>query len=174
VDISQYVGGGIVVFNLRSRNLRWQQHLDLSTDHTKYRAYMYSAPTLVDLNRDGKMEIVVGTSMVGLLCCALLCCAVLCCAVRCCAVLCCAVLCCAVLCCAVLCCAVLCCFGCVALCCTVLCCLPCSALCLFTSCSLTDRWSDHRQHYCIARHTVCASAMSHACILTCTLFCCMQ
>jgi len=96
VDISQYVGGGIVVFNLRSRNLRWQQHLDLSTDHTKYRAYMYSAPTLVDLNRDGKMEIVVGTSMVGLLCCALLCCAVLCCAVRCCAVLCCAVLCCAV------------------------------------------------------------------------------
>ncbi|KAA6427087.1 MAG: defective in exine formation DEX1, partial [Trebouxia sp. A1-2] len=63
VDISQYVGGGIVVFNLRSRNLRWQQHLDLSTDHTKYRAYMYSAPTLVDLNRDGKMEIVVGTSM---------------------------------------------------------------------------------------------------------------
>ncbi|DBA92804.1 TPA: hypothetical protein ACH3X1_002991 [Trebouxia sp. C0004] len=63
VDISQYVGGGVAVFNLRSRNLRWQQHLDLSTDHTKYRAYMYSAPTLVDLNRDGKMEIVVGTSM---------------------------------------------------------------------------------------------------------------
>ena len=64
VDISQYVGGGIVVFNLRTRNLRWQQHLDLSTDHTQYRAYIYSAPTLVDLNRDGKMEIIVGTSMV--------------------------------------------------------------------------------------------------------------
>ncbi|KAL3137120.1 hypothetical protein ABBQ32_006695 [Trebouxia sp. C0010 RCD-2024] len=63
VDISQYVGGGIVVFNLRTRNLRWQQHLDLSTDHTQYRAYIYSAPTLVDLNRDGKMEIIVGTSM---------------------------------------------------------------------------------------------------------------
>ena len=64
VDISQYVGGGIVVFNLRTRNLRWQQHLDLSTDHTQYRAYIYSAPTLVDINRDGKMEIIVGTSMV--------------------------------------------------------------------------------------------------------------
>lgn len=64
VDISQYVGGGIVVFNLRTRNLRWQQHLDLSTDHTQYQAYIYSAPTLVDLNRDGKMEIIVGTSMV--------------------------------------------------------------------------------------------------------------
>lgn len=53
-----------MVFNLRTRNLRWQQHLDLSTDHTQYRAYIYSAPTLVDLNRDGKMEIIVGTSMV--------------------------------------------------------------------------------------------------------------
>lgn len=58
-----------MVFNLRTRNLRWQQHLDLSTDHTQYRAYIYSAPTLVDLNRDGKMEIIVGTSMVRPLAC---------------------------------------------------------------------------------------------------------
>ena len=58
-----------MVFNLRTRNLRWQQHLDLSTDHTQYRAYIYSAPTLVDLNRDGKMEIIVGTSMVQHLSC---------------------------------------------------------------------------------------------------------
>lgn len=68
IDIGQYVAGGIVVFNLRSRNLRWQTHLDLSTDHTQFLAYIYSAPTLVDLNRDGKMEIIVGTSMVSLPC----------------------------------------------------------------------------------------------------------
>lgn len=61
-----------MVFNLRTRNLRWQQHLDLSTDHTQYRAYIYSAPTLVDLNRDGKMEIIVGTSMVQHLSCTIL------------------------------------------------------------------------------------------------------
>lgn len=67
IDISQYVAGGIVVYNLRSRNLRWQTHLDLSTDHTQYLAYIYSAPTLVDINRDGKMEIIVGTSMVSVL-----------------------------------------------------------------------------------------------------------
>ena len=70
---------------------------------------MYSAPTLVDLNRDGKMEIVVGTSMVGLLCCAVLCCAVLC----------------------QLCCAEM--YS------ATLSALPCSALCLFISFSLTDR-----------------------------------
>lgn len=65
IDISQYVAGGIVVYNMRSRNLRWQTHLDLSTDHTEFRASIYSAPTLVDINRDGKMEIIVGTSMVS-------------------------------------------------------------------------------------------------------------
>ena len=68
IDISQYVAGGIVVYNLRSRNLRWQTHLDLSTDHTQFLAYIYSAPTLVDINRDGKMEIIVGTSMASCLC----------------------------------------------------------------------------------------------------------
>ena len=67
LDISQYVAGGIVVFNLNTGSVRWQQHLDLSTDHTQYRAYIYSAPTLVDINRDGKMEIIVGTSMVRVL-----------------------------------------------------------------------------------------------------------
>ena len=37
--------------------------LDLTTDSTKLRAYIYSAPTVVDLEADGQMEVVVGTSM---------------------------------------------------------------------------------------------------------------
>jgi hypothetical protein len=49
----------------RSRFIKWSQHLDLTTDFTKYRAYVYSSPTLADINRDGKMEIVVGTSVVS-------------------------------------------------------------------------------------------------------------
>ena len=69
--MSKYVGGAIVVFDLRLRRVKWQQHLDLSTDSTDYRAYIYSAPVLADLDRDGKLEIVVGTSAVRLprLCC---------------------------------------------------------------------------------------------------------
>ena len=62
--MSKYVGGAIVVFDLRLRRVKWQQHLDLSTDSTPYRAYIYSAPVLVDLDRDGKLEVVVGTSAV--------------------------------------------------------------------------------------------------------------
>lgn len=66
IDIAQYVAGGVVVFNLRTRALLWQQHLDLSTDHTAYRAYIYSAPTVADIDKDGKLEILLGTSEVSL------------------------------------------------------------------------------------------------------------
>ena len=64
LDISKYVAGGIVVFDIHTRAVKWRQHLDLSTDSTSFRAYIYSAPLLVDLDRDGKLEIVVGTSAV--------------------------------------------------------------------------------------------------------------
>lgn len=67
VDMAKYIAGGIAVFDLHNRQLKWTQHLDLSTDHTQFRAYIYSAPTLADINRDGKLEIIVGTSMVRLL-----------------------------------------------------------------------------------------------------------
>ncbi|KAF5841733.1 hypothetical protein DUNSADRAFT_11513 [Dunaliella salina] len=63
LDISKYVGSGVVAFDLRTRRLKWTQHLDLSTDTTTYRAYAYASPTLADINQDGKMEVVVGTSM---------------------------------------------------------------------------------------------------------------
>jgi len=63
VDISKYIASGVVAFQLSSRTLKWSQHLDLTTDVTKYRAYAYASPTLVDINRDGKMEIILGTSV---------------------------------------------------------------------------------------------------------------
>lgn len=43
--------------------MRWSLHLDLTTDSTQFRAYIYSAPTLVDLDGDGSLEIIVGTSV---------------------------------------------------------------------------------------------------------------
>lgn len=65
LDLSKYVAGGLVVFNAQTRSIKWQLHLDLSTDNNAFRAYIYSNPTLADLNGDGKLEIIVGTSMVS-------------------------------------------------------------------------------------------------------------
>lgn len=39
-----------MVFDLRTKAIKWEQHLDLSTDSTTYKAYAYAAPTLADVN----------------------------------------------------------------------------------------------------------------------------
>ena len=65
VDRSKYIASGLVAFDLRTRIVKWSTHMDLSTDSTTYRAYAYSAPTLVDIDRDGKLEVIAGTSVVS-------------------------------------------------------------------------------------------------------------
>eukprot|EP00250_Pteridium_aquilinum_P004014 c14266_g1_i1 orf=272-2908(+) len=62
VDISKYVACAILVFNLDTKQLKWKKLLDLSTDDGQYRAYVYSSPTVVDLDNDGFLDIIVGTS----------------------------------------------------------------------------------------------------------------
>lgn len=51
-----------MVFNLDTKQVKWTVELDLSTDSVSYRAYIYSSPTVVDVDEDGFLEIVVGTS----------------------------------------------------------------------------------------------------------------
>eukprot|EP00892_Ulva_mutabilis_P001015 jgi/Ulvmu1/10914/UM007_0091.1 len=63
VDASMYVASGIVVYDLPRRTLKWSTHLDMTTDHVDLRAYVYSAPTLADLNHDGKLEVIAATSV---------------------------------------------------------------------------------------------------------------
>ena len=65
IDMTKYVAGAVVVFDIPLRQVKWVQHLDLSTESTQFRAYIYSAPVLADLDSDGKLEVIVGTSMVG-------------------------------------------------------------------------------------------------------------
>lgn len=62
IDIGKYVAGGIVVFNLDTKQVKWTVKLDLSTDTAKFRGYIYSSPTVVDLDGDGNLDILVGTS----------------------------------------------------------------------------------------------------------------
>jgi hypothetical protein len=40
-----------------------QRHLDLTTSRSKLRAHMYGTPAIADIDRDGRTEIVVGTSL---------------------------------------------------------------------------------------------------------------
>lgn len=64
IDVGKYVGGSIVVFNLDTKQVKWTKDLDLSTDTGigNFRAYIYSSPTVVDLDGDGNLDILVGTS----------------------------------------------------------------------------------------------------------------
>ncbi|KAK4418972.1 protein DEFECTIVE IN EXINE FORMATION 1 [Sesamum alatum] len=62
IDIGKYVAGGIVVFNLETKQVKWTAQLDLSTDTGDFRAYIYSSPTVADLDGDGNLDILVGTS----------------------------------------------------------------------------------------------------------------
>ncbi|KAG2690779.1 hypothetical protein I3760_09G205200 [Carya illinoinensis] len=62
INIGKYVAGSIVVINLDTKQVKWTADLDLSTDTGNFRAYIYSSPTVVDLDGDGYMDILVGTS----------------------------------------------------------------------------------------------------------------
>lgn len=62
IDIGKYLASSIVVFDLDTKQVKWTAELDLSTDKGNYRAYIYSSPTVVDLDGDGYMDILVGTS----------------------------------------------------------------------------------------------------------------
>ncbi|XP_065852372.1 protein DEFECTIVE IN EXINE FORMATION 1 [Euphorbia lathyris] len=62
IDIGKYVGGSVVVFNLDTKQVKWTKELDQSTDTGNYRAYIYSSPTVADLDGDGNLDILVGTS----------------------------------------------------------------------------------------------------------------
>ena len=63
VDMAKYIASGIVIFDLATREIKASRHLDLSTDHIEHRAFVYSSPTLADLDKSGTLDIVLGTSV---------------------------------------------------------------------------------------------------------------
>ena len=53
------------MFDMMHRVVRWSQHLDMTTKETSvdYKAFMTSSPVVLDIDRDGKMEIIVGNQV---------------------------------------------------------------------------------------------------------------
>lgn len=62
IDIGKYVASSIVVFNLDTKQVKWTAELDLSTNTGNFSAYISSTPTVIDLDGDGNLDILVGTS----------------------------------------------------------------------------------------------------------------
>lgn len=62
INIGKYVASSIYAFNLDTKQVKWKAELDLSTDNGNFRAYIYSSPTVVDLDGDGYLNVLVGTS----------------------------------------------------------------------------------------------------------------
>ncbi|KAJ5075677.1 protein defective in exine formation 1 [Anaeramoeba ignava] len=64
IDLDEYVACGIAVFNLSDYgNLLWTAHLELSTENAQDRAYCFTSPTVVDLDGDGELDIILGTGL---------------------------------------------------------------------------------------------------------------
>jgi hypothetical protein len=65
-DPADYIAGGVACWDLEEQRWLWTVHLDLTTDKTKFKALIHGSPTVVDLDGDGRYEVVIGTSL-GLL-----------------------------------------------------------------------------------------------------------
>lgn len=63
LDASMYFASALVCFDLQTQGWRWNIHLDLSTNKTGHQAKILAQPTAADMDGDGRMEVLVGTSL---------------------------------------------------------------------------------------------------------------
>ena len=63
VRLGDYLASGVVALSLRTGGVVWAAHLDLSTEATEFTARALASPTVADVDGDGSLEVVVGTSM---------------------------------------------------------------------------------------------------------------
>jgi hypothetical protein len=62
-NAGSYYASALLCYDLQTQEYRWSQHLDLSTNLTGLTAQIYSQPTVVDLDGDGRYEVLLGTAL---------------------------------------------------------------------------------------------------------------
>eukprot|EP01094_Clydonella_sp_ATCC50884_P026780 TRINITY_DN7459_c0_g1_i1.p1 TRINITY_DN7459_c0_g1~~TRINITY_DN7459_c0_g1_i1.p1 ORF type:complete len:629 (+),score=176.85 TRINITY_DN7459_c0_g1_i1:161-2047(+) len=62
-NFRKYVAGAVVIVDPESGEVKSTTPLDLTTDTTEYRGYLSSSPVVVDINGNGKYDILVGTGV---------------------------------------------------------------------------------------------------------------
>lgn len=63
IDIRNYIAGGIVVYDIATKEVKWEANMDLAVDNGQQSAYVYASPTVADVDADGNLEVVVGTTL---------------------------------------------------------------------------------------------------------------
>ena len=61
-DPSGYVAGGLACWDLNEQDWTWMVHLDLTTDTSKFKALIYSTPTVADIDGDIPLFLILITS----------------------------------------------------------------------------------------------------------------
>jgi hypothetical protein len=62
VDTRNYVKGALVVLDAQTGAVKWQRDLTMSTKLSQFPAYLLGAPTLINLDNDGVLDIIIGAS----------------------------------------------------------------------------------------------------------------
>jgi hypothetical protein len=62
-DFTKYVACGVVAISMAKEQILWISPLELTTDDSQFISRIYSSPTVVDLDDDGKLEIIIATAV---------------------------------------------------------------------------------------------------------------
>lgn len=63
IKLRNYVASGVVVFDLETLHVKWKTPFELTTEASPHKGYAYAPPTVVSLDNDGMMDIIVPTAV---------------------------------------------------------------------------------------------------------------